>query len=241
MDSLSSINNVSSVLLNSSRRNIPRKIEPLPINNVVNNNVNFYNKPPEPPILSQSILDKSLKDIIKEKDEHISSLSSTNMNIAHLLFDMNDKIMQSNKLLTDQSKIIADIKTKNETEGYNDLLEKNRKLKLELTNIKNDFKELKSSYKHLNSIYIHSITSQKEAPLSPTQYNKLKDEFSEFKEKLNCRICFENKINITLEPCGHTSLCLTCIRQLMHTQPHNTKCPLCNCIVTRYKRVYLPI
>ena len=48
--------------------------------------------------------------------------------------------------------------------------------------------------------------------------------YSDFKsEKMTCNICFENQVDIAINPCGHV-MCGGCYTQLVHKK----KCPLCS-------------
>uniref|UniRef100_A0A146LYJ7 RING finger and SPRY domain-containing protein 1 n=2 Tax=Lygus hesperus TaxID=30085 RepID=A0A146LYJ7_LYGHE len=43
----------------------------------------------------------------------------------------------------------------------------------------------------------------------------------------SCTICFDQKANVTLEPCGHNGFCKTCTLQL-------TECPMCRATIFRF-------
>lgn len=240
MDTIPSISNIASV--QQVRRNIPRRLESIPHIDTSNstftlpsppknNSVSLHNS-----LITNNISSENIKELIKQKDDYIKSLTSTNVNLAQMLFDMNDKILNTNMLINKQ----LEENTKIDSGEMEKLKSSNKKLKDELCNVKHELKELSVSYKHLNNIFVHTVKNKSDEPLSPTQFNKLKSEFNDYKEKLNCRICFDKKINVTVEPCGHTAICEDCVNNL---RTHNTylKCPLCNTFITRYKRIYLPI
>lgn len=240
MDTIPSISNIPRV---QTRRNAPRRLESIPRINTTNLDTSLPLPPPPTTTVNLNntqvnniIQTDNIKELVKQKDDYIKSLTATNINLAQMLFDMNDKILNTNILINKQ---IEDECKQNEGE-MEQLRISNEQLKDELIDVKHELKELSVSYKHLNTIFIHTVTKKSEEPLSPTQFNKLKSEFNDYKEKLNCKICFDKKINITVEPCGHTALCEDCITNL---RTHNSylKCPLCNTFITRYKRIYLPI
>lgn len=56
-------------------------------------------------------------------------------------------------------------------------------------------------------------------------------------EHRTCTVCMENEIRVSLQPCGHTVLCLKCSSELEHTK---APCPICRAEVTQRIKVFLP-
>lgn len=48
-----------------------------------------------------------------------------------------------------------------------------------------------------------------------------------------CPICYENVVNVALNPCGHT-LCADCSRQL-----ESQLCPMCSQEITKFQKIFL--
>lgn len=52
-----------------------------------------------------------------------------------------------------------------------------------------------------------------------------------------CKVCFENKANTVLDPCGHATFCLTCVRTIV-SQGEQPKCPMCNADIKKVIRIF---
>ena len=57
-------------------------------------------------------------------------------------------------------------------------------------------------------------------------------------DKDTCKICFTEKINAVILPCGHFALCIDCAKNLLRRNPRNTKCPICRNAVTNITQIY---
>ena len=53
-----------------------------------------------------------------------------------------------------------------------------------------------------------------------------------------CKICFVEKINAVILPCGHFSLCIDCGKKFMRKHPTGAKCPICRKPVASIQQVY---
>mgnify|MGYP006143882645 CR=1 FL=1 len=180
----------------------------------------------------------TIMSLIGEKDKMISSLRDTNINLAQMVFDFSDKLIETNEKINDEISKSLD----SEDEELKRLKSTNINLKNELMMVKGELKELNGSYNHLNSIFVHNIpTKDTRNLISPTKFDKIKEDYEALKEKLNCRICFDNKINTIIKPCNHTVLCIDCINNMRAHTNNIIKCPICNQIISGFTRIYLPI
>jgi hypothetical protein len=53
-----------------------------------------------------------------------------------------------------------------------------------------------------------------------------------------CKICFVEKINAVILPCGHFSLCIDCGRDFMRRYPTGGKCPICRITISQIIQIY---
>ena len=53
-----------------------------------------------------------------------------------------------------------------------------------------------------------------------------------------CKICFTEKINAVILPCGHLALCVDCGRNLLRISQENAKCPICRNAVSNITQIY---
>jgi hypothetical protein len=110
--------------------------------------------------------------------------------------------------------------------------------------------EKETEIQNLNEIIEMNQKKLKESEENNTNYNNMKDKISrvidllggtiekdsqkkKFKneEEMMCKICFESKIEIFMEPCGHSVSCVQCSKSL-------NKCPVCRNNVKSWKRIY---
>jgi hypothetical protein len=56
-------------------------------------------------------------------------------------------------------------------------------------------------------------------------------------EHKTCTVCMENEIRVSLQPCGHTVLCLKCSSEL---EREKAPCPICRADITQRIKVFLP-
>jgi len=61
---------------------------------------------------------------------------------------------------------------------------------------------------------------------------------SEYDGKTTCSICYKNKINILLEPCGHICLCEQCLSELGN---YSKYCPICRQAINNSKKIYFSL
>lgn len=61
---------------------------------------------------------------------------------------------------------------------------------------------------------------------------------SEHEGKTTCSICYKNKINILLEPCGHICLCEQCLSELGN---YSKYCPICRQSINNSKKIYFSL
>lgn len=55
-------------------------------------------------------------------------------------------------------------------------------------------------------------------------------------EQLQCSLCLENKHNICIVDCGHTSFCLKCLKE--HVAKNKAECPSCRSAITKVIRTF---
>lgn len=67
---------------------------------------------------------------------------------------------------------------------------------------------------------------------------KLKDKKHEI--SMSCRICYNEPINIIIEPCHHIVMCKTCFNEMENIDTVDLKCPLCQEDITSSTEIYLP-
>ena len=59
------------------------------------------------------------------------------------------------------------------------------------------------------------------------------------KSNFNCKICYNNKINYALNPCGHT-LCQECSENILKNQHQSINlCPFCKQSIISYHKIFL--
>jgi hypothetical protein len=83
-----------------------------------------------------------------------------------------------------------------------------------------------------------SLSSSSASKIKPTDIEELKDEETEqekeqYKEAFRCKICYMNKINITLIPCGHL-FCSECDKKRTKDE-----CPICREKVKDTQAIFL--
>ena len=93
-----------------------------------------------------------------------------------------------------------------------------------------------------NVMHAHSFGSSFTPPAlasAPPAFKKLPAnmEIEGLKNK-QCCVCREHHVQITLVPCGHCCVCLTCVNT-MHDKG-NAKCPICRAVVQTAVPLHLP-
>jgi rubrerythrin len=180
----------------------------------------------KPPINSNK--KNNMDELLTKKEDIMESLKKTNLILAQTIFTLNDKIDMVN------NNINNNIQDLNRTIEMRDLKKQNTKLTQELIILKDEMNTVYKSYNFLNKLFIKNIVSSNNEDTSDIKKN-----LNEIKEKLTCKICFDNTINMILEPCGHTAICSNCYTSMR--MYNNRKCPICNKLITSSKKIYLPI
>ena len=54
--------------------------------------------------------------------------------------------------------------------------------------------------------------------------------------KPKCKICYTNFVEVLVEPCNHTVMCLSCFDRISHDE---NKCVMCRENITGHKKIYL--
>lgn len=54
----------------------------------------------------------------------------------------------------------------------------------------------------------------------------------------SCVICMEREKKVFVDPCGHTSFCITCSKELMNRSDEVLQCPLCNTRINFIKETF---
>jgi len=57
-------------------------------------------------------------------------------------------------------------------------------------------------------------------------------------DQLSCKVCFDEPMNIILQPCRHVGMCKRCAKDL-HLQGRLDKCPWCHHRVSYFEKCYL--
>ena len=170
----------------------------------------------------------NMDELLTKKEDIMESLKKTNLILAQTIFTLNDKIDMVN------NNINNNIKDLDRTIEMRDLKKQNTKLTQEIIILKDEMNTVYKSYNFLNKLFIKNIVSSNNEDTSDIKKN-----LNEIKEKLTCKICFDNTINMILEPCGHTAICSNCYTGMR--MYNNRKCPICNKLITSSKKIYLPI
>eukprot|EP01135_Chromosphaera_perkinsii_P000451 Nk52_evm5s96 gene=Nk52_evmTU5s96 len=55
---------------------------------------------------------------------------------------------------------------------------------------------------------------------------------TEKEQLLHCKICYDTRVEVALQPCGHSLMCETCARKF-------AACPICRMFITKRLRIYL--
>ena len=55
----------------------------------------------------------------------------------------------------------------------------------------------------------------------------------------DCVICFEKRDEIfAFQPCLHAKACEKCCKRILEASTKDSKCPICECVVSKYQKVY---
>lgn len=247
------------ILNNSTDISLDRTMEDMLLYNRMGLEIDGLSKVESEAVDRQMIIDtdNDLYEVIKIKNEIITTLKDTNYNLTNLLFNFDDKI---NKIDVTVNNSLSNISTRKD---IHTVMQNNKKLanqvNIERENIRkltdklfkttNELDIVKHTYNSLNNIYINnfqtnSIDMYKLDKLQEEidTIKKSKDDLVQLKANLTCKICYENYINCLIEPCGHMSTCLTCINHIKDTSTDDEiKCPMCNGLILNCKNIYLPV
>jgi hypothetical protein len=170
-----------------------------------------------------------LNKLLYEKDLLITYLRESNIKIMNAYSNLDNKIDEVNKSINNKVNYSDYTKLKEKIQNYEDIIYKNSYENKKNINL----------YLNLNKIYIKNFNKLNQLKIDFKKIkedNLLKDEKIKEQKKLtdlNCKICFSNKINISLYPCGHLIYCKNCIKELYNTLTMNDtvsaklKCPIC--------------
>jgi hypothetical protein len=166
-------------------------------------------------ILKKSLNDlkKDYTDLINKKeiyDNYLNNLLNNHLNIANII--NNDNL--SNSFNEYQKKI----KENYEKWIINDYIVKIKTIEENIETIELKLKD----FTHLFIYIINNIIGDKEI------------------SKNMCPICFENPIDICLNPCGHTT-CNKCIISNRRNTYNNDKCYICRTPINDYIKIYFSI
>jgi hypothetical protein len=165
-------------------------------------------------ILKKSLTEykNNLKDLIKQKETSDNYLGSLLNNHIYIINIINyDNIL--NNSFNEYQKIIKDNYEKWIDEHYN----------IKIKTLEENIENIEIKLKDFTNLFIYIIN------------HIIKD-----KEISNnmCPICFENQIDICLNPCGHTA-CNKCILTL--TNNKKDKCFTCRSPVNEYIKIYFSL
>ena len=86
-----------------------------------------------------------------------------------------------------------------------------------------------------SKLQIETLTKQNKE-LSEAVKRKTED----MQDQFNCTICFEKKIDVCFQTCGHACACETCVDELKNkAKPKKYKCPMCQTVVKKTCTIYL--
>jgi len=165
-------------------------------------------------ILKKSLTEykNNLKDLIKQKETSDNYLGSLLNNHIYIINIINyDNIL--NNSFNEYQKIIKD--------NYEKLIDEHYNIKIKT--LEENIENIEIKLKDFTNLFIYIIN------------HIIKD-----KEISNnmCPICFENQIDICLNPCGHTA-CNKCILTL--TNNKKDKCFTCRSPVNEYIKIYFSL
>jgi hypothetical protein len=194
---------------NYDNENILSKINNIEINN--NSAISFLN---EYEILKKSLLEykNNLKELIKQKeisDNYLGNLLNNHMNIINIINC--DNIL--NNSFNEYQKIIKD--------NYNKWIDEHYNIKIKI--LQENIENIEIKLKDFTNLFIYII-----------------NHIIQDKEISNnmCPICFENQIDICLNPCGHTA-CNKCILSI--TNNKKDKCFTCRSPVNEYIKIFFSL
>jgi hypothetical protein len=195
--------------LEECNENIISRINEIDINN---NSAKTFLEDYE--ILKKSLTEykNNLKDLIKQKETSDNYLGSLLNNHIYIINIINyDNIL--NNSFNEYQKIIKDNYEKWIDEHYN----------IKIKTLEENIENIEIKLKDFTNLFIFIIN------------HIIKD-----KEISNnmCPICFENQIDICLNPCGHTA-CNKCILTL--TNNKKDKCFTCRSPVNEYIKIYFSL
>jgi hypothetical protein len=71
-----------------------------------------------------------------------------------------------------------------------------------------------------------------------SERQRLQREIEQMKEERLCVVCMERNKNVTLLPCAHLCMCMTCSDKLQSAAAKPT-CPLCQTTIERHLQTFL--
>ena len=189
----------------------------------------------------QELIDvtKFNKELIKELTEKNKELIIDNKELIEFnkeLTELNKEFTELNKELTEKNKKLNEIETRYEIQSkYHsaellsqinnfDKIKNNLTKKIEENEKKN--KELINKIREKNI----ELINIKEKYENQSNINSILDNDEEFKKL--CIICYENKINYTIIPCGHTFSCEKCIVKI-------NKCSICRIGILNKHKIFI--
>jgi len=162
---------------------------------------------------------KKIEDLMKNKnyfDNYVMSMQNNHLNIINIINDYNNEI--DNKT----TEIFISYNTKIK-ENYNNWIMNYYTVKL--LEYENTIELIEQKIADFRNLFIYIINKM----TKPNIENK----------KL-CPICFENEVDLCLNPCGHT-ICNRCIMNNYNNYNNKDKCYSCRTIIKDYIRIYFSL
>lgn len=166
--------------------------------------------------------------------EYYKSVINSNKLILNTLTEENNDILNNIQIENNKHTELKQIKKDNELAF--------KKIRQQYQNITKDINKMVSnttnSFINMNSVVLNSRTMIQ---------NKLNNNLNTIESlaetnqntNYNCKICYNNKINYALHPCGHT-LCLNCSETIKKTYPNGiNSCPFCKQSIISYNKIFL--
>lgn len=165
---------------------------------------------------------KKIEDLESNKiyfDNYISNLQNNHLNIMNII--NNYKIINDNDEKENENQIFIKYNLLMK-ENYNNWL--NKYYTIKLFEFKNSIEIIEKKITEFRNLFIYIM-------------NKISKPNTEAKKI--CPICFENEVDICLNPCGHT-LCNKCVI-LNRSNYISNKCYSCRTVVNDYIKIYFSL
>ena len=181
---------------------------------------------------------KLLFDIIEQKEDLIENLKDKNnkkINLTLSKISTNKDIqyvMNNNKILINK---------------INLLTEHNKSLTQNILINNRTCNNLKNIYYGLNNIYVSKCNDVEQnnnnSFVLSSKVKILEEKLNNVQNIFKCQICYNNNIDIIIQPCYHIYICKVCIESIIENTNtgDDVNCPVCNEKVEEYKNIYLPI